>query len=231
MRDAFPFNGMPVMKKQFGAYTLLELVISIILIGILASLALARLLIDPDKAHEAVAKEFYASLGLGVAYVQAEWQLRGQGGFSLAVDEHNLNLNARGNLIGVDGREVTGGDESSAQVCAALADYSHSVLTMSFYPTTKFNFDQVFKEYGLGEEKPALYQHTFAVFSGKISGKPVCTYVYVHSLDPVYVVRYFPDRERAVVFDTYSYDDYFSYFSMHTPSKSYLGKGIQNKVW
>lgn len=227
----FVLNGMPVMKKQCGAYTLLELIISIILIGILASLALAKLLIDPDKAHEAVAKEFYASFGLGVAYAQAEWQLRGQGGFSLTVDEHTLRVNERGNLIGVDGHEITGSDESSARVCAALADYSHSVLTMRFYPTTKFNFDQAFKEYGLGEEKPPLYQHTFAVFSGKMSGSPVCTYVYVHSLDPVYVIRYFPDRERAVVFDTYSYEDYFSYFSMHTPSKSYLGTGIHDKVW
>ncbi len=218
------------MKKKFGAYTLLQLIISIVVVNILASVALDRLDLSLEKPHRALAKEFYASFRLGLSYIQAEWQLEAKGESVIKLDNHTLHVNNRGNLVGVDGHEVTGGNEASARVCADLANYSHSVLTMSFYPTTKSNFDKIFKEYGLNDDKPELYEHTFAVYSGTIGGQPICTYVYAHSLDPVYIIRYFPGRERAVVFDEYSQEDYFSYFSIYTPTQTYLKKQVRDKT-
>lgn len=219
------------MRKKIGAYTLTELVAAISVISILASVAASHFLTENIKAHELIVKEFYTSLSLGIASTQAEWRLQPQQGQTLLLDDHTLILNSRGNLIGVDGHELTGEDEHSARVCSDLADYSHSVLSMSFYPTTRASFDAVFKVYEVDEEKPTLYQHTFAVYAGKMAGKFVCTYVYAHSLDPVYIVRYFPDRERAVVLDQYSNSDYFSYFSMHSPTQSYSGVGMNQKFW
>ena len=65
------------MKKQQG-FTIIELVIVIIILGLLAVTALPRLLDTTDQAREASVEGVAGSFASAVGLVRAEWELAGR---------------------------------------------------------------------------------------------------------------------------------------------------------
>src|SRR5690606_29028261 len=69
-------NVMIKKSKQQG-FTIIELVVVILLLGILTATALPRLMDISDDAHEAVAKAVQGSLNAGLMLYKAEWIAEG----------------------------------------------------------------------------------------------------------------------------------------------------------
>ena len=61
-------------------FTLLELVVTIVIVGLLAAVALPRLMNATDDAHAASVNGTAGALAAGVAMVRAQWELNRAGG-------------------------------------------------------------------------------------------------------------------------------------------------------
>lgn len=83
------------MKKQAG-FTMIELVIVIVILGILAATALPRFMDLTDEAEDAAVAGFAGALGSGVSMARALWLAQGQSGTSINLDGDVITLNASG---------------------------------------------------------------------------------------------------------------------------------------
>ncbi|MEX1199133.1 MAG: type II secretion system protein [Pseudohongiellaceae bacterium] len=86
---------MQAPRKQSG-FTIIELVVVILLLGILAATALPRFVDVTDEAHAAVAEATYGGFGTGVAMARAQWVADGQSGTSVSLRGGTVSLNGSG---------------------------------------------------------------------------------------------------------------------------------------
>jgi MSHA pilin protein MshB len=107
-------------RKQSG-FTIIELVVVIILLGILAATALPRFMNVDDEAHTAVVAGVMGGLQTGVSLYHAQWVAEGQPNPDTQIaDFNNLRSNAAGFPYGTDDNSGSGSTVVDSGDCAAI---------------------------------------------------------------------------------------------------------------
>lgn len=126
------------MSKQKG-FTLIELVVVIVILGILAAVALPRFMNATEDAHTAAVNGTGGALAAGVALVRSQWELNKAKGLDvsgpvLGFGANNVTVNGDGWPVGAGSpscqnlwREVLQGSAPSVAISGTDADYIASV--------------------------------------------------------------------------------------------------------
>ncbi len=83
------------MKQQKG-FTLIELVVVIVILGVLAAVALPRFMNATEDAHSAAVSGTGGALAAGVALVRSQWELNRVKGVNSLDTDSNPNTNVLG---------------------------------------------------------------------------------------------------------------------------------------
>lgn len=110
-------TAMSAKRKQAG-FTIIELVVVILLLGILTATALPRFMDVTDEAHEAVVDAVTGGLQTGTALFRAQWIAEGQP-LTAVVSEFNLYASPGGYPLGntIDSTEI--GAATGTDLCAS----------------------------------------------------------------------------------------------------------------
>ncbi len=106
------------MKNQQG-FTIIELVVVILLLGILAATALPRFIDVSDKAHTAVVKAVYGGLGTSTGVFHAQYISNGKPGAGSEIAGFG-NGTQRTNSNGYPSGTAGGGIVNSSADCVAV---------------------------------------------------------------------------------------------------------------
>ena len=96
------------MQRQKG-FTLIELVVVIVILGVLAAVALPRFMNATEDAHSAAVNGTGGALAAGVALVRSQWELNRVKGLAapntnvVGFGDGTVDVNASGWPIGVNG--------------------------------------------------------------------------------------------------------------------------------
>lgn len=90
-------SGISLGKPANAGFTIIELIVVILLLGILSATALPRFIDVTDDAHAAAVQGVLGGLSTGVALYRAQWTADGQPASGTAVAEfNNYPANANG---------------------------------------------------------------------------------------------------------------------------------------
>lgn len=149
------------MQKQKG-FTLIELVVVIVILGVLAAVALPRFMDATEDAHTAAVKGTGGALAAGVALVHSQWELNRAKGDLNADPNDNINNFGAGNVdVSAAGWPVAVGDTNTApdaDACVAI----WGALLQGAAPT-------------VAADTSSDYQAA----AGSIAGTDGCTYTYL----------------------------------------------------
>ncbi len=108
------------MRNQQG-FTIIELVVVIILLGIMAATALPRFMDVTDEAHDSVVSGVLGGMQSGMALYRAQWIAEGQPAASTAITEFGgLRVTPEGYPYGTVDNSATDDDVVNDADCAAV---------------------------------------------------------------------------------------------------------------
>jgi MSHA pilin protein MshB len=108
------------MRKQSG-FTIIELVVVILLLGIMAATALPRFMDVTDEAHASVVQGVNSGLQSGMALYHGQWVAEGQPVESVAITAYgSLRTNAEGYPYGTTDQTANGHDAFVSADCSAV---------------------------------------------------------------------------------------------------------------
>lgn len=106
--------------KQAG-FTIIELVVVIVLLGIMAATALPRFMDVSDDAHASVVDGVRGGMQSGISMYHAQWVANGQPDADVQIAEYgNLRTNASGYPYGTDDNSGGSSNVTDSNDCSAV---------------------------------------------------------------------------------------------------------------
>jgi len=116
------------MRKQESGFTIIELVVVIILLGIMAATALPRFMDVTDEAHASVVSGVQGGMLSGMALYRAQWIAEGEAAADSAITEFgSLRVNASGYPYGTV--DNSGGTSTVTTVADCVAVFQNVLQT------------------------------------------------------------------------------------------------------
>ena len=104
------------MKTKQNGFSLIELVIVIVILGLLAATAIPRFLNVTDDAEDASVDGVAGGLSTAVSFVRSQWEVDGRQNSSVILDGTSVSLDPRfGYPTGTSGTDATAMTDASCQ--------------------------------------------------------------------------------------------------------------------
>lgn len=104
------------MKTKQNGFSLIELVIVIVILGLLAATAIPRFLNITDDAEDASVDGVAGGLSTAVSFVRSQWEVDGRRNTSVILDGSSISLDPRfGYPTGITGTDATAMTDASCQ--------------------------------------------------------------------------------------------------------------------